>query len=182
MASISATGYAQQQGLDEIIVTAERRETALQETPISIAAFNAETMELKGVEDIQDIADLTPNLDIKGSRGNGEIPAYTIHGLTGGGTTGERSVGMYIDGVYVPRSTGSYMSVLDIERVEVLRGPQGTLFGRNSTGGAIRVFTQQPGPDLEGSLRLTAGDYGRADVSAMVKSSAIRVVSAQAVR
>ncbi len=168
MASISANGYAQQ-GLDEIVVTAERRETSLQETPISVAAFNAETMELKGVENLQDIADLTPNLDIKGSRGSGDTnPTYMIRGLTGGGTTGERSVGMYLDGVYVPRSTGPYMSVLDIERVEVLRGPQGTLFGRNSTGGAIRVFTKRPGPDPEGSIRLTAGDFDRADVSAMV--------------
>ncbi len=157
VASVSGTGYAQQ-GLEEILVTAERRETALQETPISIAAFNAETMELKGVENLQDIADLTPNLDIKGSRGSGDTsPTYMIRGLTGGGATGERSVGMYIDGVYVPRSTGPYMSVLDIERIEVLRGPQGTLFGRNSTGGAIRVFTKQPGPDLEGISKAHGG-------------------------
>ena len=75
---------------------------------------------------------------------------------------------MYIDGIYMPRTTGPYMSVLDIERIEVLRGPQGTLFGRNSTGGAIRVFTQQPGPEREGYVKLTAGDFGRADLSAMI--------------
>ena len=168
VASASANGYAQQ-GLEEILVTAERRETSLQETPISIAAFTAETMELKGLENLQDVATFTPNLDIKGSRGTGDAsPTFMIRGLTGGGTTGERSAALYLDGVYVPRSTGPYMSVLDIERIEVLRGPQGTLFGRNSTGGAIRVFTQTPGPNAEGSIRLTAGDYDRADVSAMV--------------
>jgi len=167
-AGLPATGFSQ--GLDEIIVTAERRETSLQETPISIAAFSAETMELKGIETLEDVAIYTPNLDIKGSRGNGNIsPTYQIRGLSGGGGAGgERATAMYIDGIFMPRTTGPYMSVLDIDRIEVLRGPQGTLFGRNSTGGAIRVFTTQPGPDREGSIKLTAGDYGRADLSGMV--------------
>ncbi len=142
-----AVGFAQ--ALEEIVVTAERRETSLQQTPISIAAFTAETMELKGLETIEDVATFTPNLDIKGSRGTGNIaPTYQIRGLAGGGGAGgERSTAMYIDGVFMPRTTGPYMNVLDIDRIEVLRGPQGTLFGRNSTGGAIRVFTKQPGPE-----------------------------------
>ena len=114
--------------LEEIIVTAERRETSLQDTPISVAAFTAETMELKGVETLEDVANLTPNFDIKGSRGTGNVnPAYQIRGLSGGGATGERSAAMYIDGIYMPRTTGPFMNVLDIERIEVLRGPQGTL-------------------------------------------------------
>ncbi|HZL96959.1 MAG TPA: TonB-dependent receptor, partial [Vicinamibacterales bacterium] len=115
------------------------------------------------------MANITPNLDIKGSRGTGNLnPTYQIRGISGGGTTGERSTAMYIDGIFMPRTTGTYMSVLDIERIEVLRGPQGTLFGRNSTGGAIRVFTKQPGPEREGYVRLTAGDFDRADLSAMI--------------
>jgi iron complex outermembrane receptor protein len=167
LAGVAATSGAQ--NLEEIVVTAERRETSLQETPISIAAFTAETMELKGLETLEDVATFTPNLDIKGSRGTGNAsPTYQVRGLSGGGGTGERSVAMYIDGVFMPRTTGPYMNVLDIERIEVLRGPQGTLFGRNSTGGAIRVFTKQPGPEREGSIKLTAGDYGRADVSGMI--------------
>jgi iron complex outermembrane receptor protein len=159
-----------QESLDEIIVTAERRETSLQETPISVATFSAETMELKGLETLEDVANFTPNLDIKGSRGNGNIsPTYQIRGLSGGGgATGERATAMYIDGIFMPRTTGPYMNVLDIERIEVLRGPQGTLFGRNSTGGAIRVFTKQPGPEQEAYIRLTGGDFSRADVSGMV--------------
>ena len=162
--------FAQQSsGLEEIIVTAERREASLQDTPISVAAFTAESMEMRGVETLEDVATFTPNLDIKGSRGSGNVsPTYQIRGLSGGGGLGERSVAMYIDGVFMPRTTGPYMSVLDIERIEVLRGPQGTLFGRNSTGGAIRVFTRRPGPEREGYIKLTAGDYGRADLSAML--------------
>jgi iron complex outermembrane recepter protein len=169
-AAVGTIAAAQAQQLEEIVVTAERRETSLQDTPISVATFSAETMELKGLETLEDIANFTPNLDIKGSRGNGNIsPTYQIRGLSGGGgATGERATAMYIDGIFMPRTTGPYMNVLDVERIEVLRGPQGTLFGRNSTGGAIRVFTKQPGPDQEAYVRLTGGDYGRVDVSGMV--------------
>jgi iron complex outermembrane receptor protein len=158
------------QTLEEIVVTAERRETSLQRTPISIVAFTAESMEFKGIETLEDVASFTPNLDIKGSRGTGNVsPTYQIRGLSGGGgATGERAVGMYIDGVYMPRTTGPFMNVLDVERIEVLRGPQGTLFGRNSTGGAIRVFTKQPTAEREGYLELGAGNYGRADLNAMI--------------
>ncbi len=169
-ALLGGANAAQAQLLDEIIVTAERRETSLQETPISIAAFSAETMELKGLETLEDVAAFTPNLDIKGGRTGGNIsPTYQIRGLTGGGGAGgERSTAMYIDGIFMPRTTGPFLAVLDIERIEVLRGPQGTLFGRNSTGGAIRVFTQQPGPELDGDVKITAGNFGRADVSGMI--------------
>jgi iron complex outermembrane recepter protein len=166
----AASNSTSAQNLDEIIVTAERRETALQRTPISIAAFDTEAMELKGIETLDDIATFTPNLDIKGSRGFGNAsPTYQIRGLSGGGgATAERSVALYVDGIFMPRTTGPFMNVLDIERVEVLRGPQGTLFGRNSTGGAIRVFTQQPDRERDGYLRMSAGDFDRADVNAMV--------------
>jgi iron complex outermembrane receptor protein len=164
-----AAASAKAQQLEEIIVTAERRETSLQETPISVAAFTADTMEIKGLETLEDVASVTPNLDIKGSRGSGNVsPTYQIRGLSGGGALGERSSAMYIDGIFMPRTTGPYMNVMDIERIEVMRGPQGTLFGRNSTGGAIRVFSKQPGPEFESYIRLTAGDYDRQDVSGMV--------------
>lgn len=161
---------ASAQGLDEIIVTAERRETSLQDTPISVMAFTTEAMEFKGIRDMFELADSVPNLDIKGSRGTGNTsPNYQIRGIGGGGgATGERGVGFYIDNVFMPRTTGPVMRVLDVERVEVLRGPQGTLFGRNSTGGAIRVFSKQPGPERDGYLRLTGGNFDHRDVSAMI--------------
>ena len=88
-AALVAASAAKAQQLEEIIVTAERRETSLQETPISVAAFTAETMEIKGLETLEDVATVTPNLDIKGSRGSGNVaPTYQIRGLTGGGALG----------------------------------------------------------------------------------------------
>ena len=136
----------------------------------SIAVVTADTMELKGLETLKDVATVMPNVDIKATRGRGDtIPTYQIRGLsqTGGGV-GERAAALYIDGIYIPHSMGHYMNVLDVDRIEVLRGPQGTLFGRNSIGGAIRVFTNQPGPERHGYVRLATGDFDRQDASAMV--------------
>jgi iron complex outermembrane recepter protein len=159
-----------QGGLEEIVVTAERRETNLQDTPLSVVAMTEETVAAKGIEDLQDLAVFTPNLSISASRGNGNnVPNFVIRGISGGGgATGERGVGLYIDGVYVPRTSGSVLRVLDIERVEVLRGPQGTLFGRNSTGGAIRIFSRQPENQFEGYVRGTVGNFDRHDVIGML--------------
>src|SRR6478735_7815823 len=101
--------------LDQIVVTAERRETNLQDTPLSVVAMTEEMVAAKGIEDLQDLAVFTPNLSISASRGNGNnTPNFTIRGISGGGgATGERGVGLYIDGVYVPRTSGSVLRVLD---------------------------------------------------------------------
>jgi iron complex outermembrane receptor protein len=165
-----AAAPAWSQALEEIVVTAERRETALQDTPISIVAMSTETLDRKGIEDIADVALFTPNLAINGSRGYGNNqPTFSIRGISGGGgTTSERGVALYIDGIYVPRTNGSVFKVFDIERIEVLRGPQGTLFGRNSTGGAIRLVTKQPAPEFESYLRATVGNFDRREISGMV--------------
>ena len=159
-------GESSDDRLETIVVTAERRATNLQDTPLSVVAMTEETVAAKGIEDLQDLAVFTPNLSITASRGNGNnTPNFTIRGISGGGgATGERGVGLYIDGVYVPRTSGSVLRVLDIERVEVLRGPQGTLFGRNSTGGAIRIFSKQPEDEFEGYVRGTVGNFDRHDV------------------
>jgi iron complex outermembrane receptor protein len=155
-AGLGIATAAKAQQLEEIIVTAERRELNLQDTPISVMNFGGEELELRGVEDMFDLATVAPNLDIKGARGVGNTgPTFQIRGISGGGgATGERSVGFYVDNVFMPRATGPVMRVLDVERIEVLRGPQGTLFGRNSTGGAIRVFSR------DGARRLPAA-HGR---------------------
>lgn len=173
--ALAAPAYAQQADSggdgprfgEPIIVTAERRATNLQETPLSIVAVTEEAIAAKGIEDLSDLGRFTPNLNITPSRGNGGAsPNFSIRGISGGGgATSERGVGLYIDGVYVPRTSGSVLRVLDIDRIEVLRGPQGTLFGRNSTGGAIRIFTQQPELGrTSGYVRVTAGNIGRRDI------------------
>ena len=153
-----------------IIVTAERRATNLQDTPLSVLAITDELVEAKGIEDLEDLSKFTPNLSITPSRGGGNNTAYfVIRGIGGGGgTTGERGVGLYVDGIYMPRTSGAVLRVLDIDRVEVLRGPQGTLFGRNSTGGAIRIFSKQPTDEFEGYVRGTLGSMDRTDVTALV--------------
>jgi iron complex outermembrane recepter protein len=168
-----------------IVVTAERRATNLQETPLSVLAFNNEMVEARGVEDLQDLARFSPNLSITPSRGAGNNSAsFVMRGIAGGGgATGERGVGLYIDGIYMPRTSGAILQVLDIDRIEVLRGPQGTLFGRNSTGGAIRIFSQQPTNDFEGYAKLTMANNGRFDLAGMINvplsdSLAVRVQGA----
>lgn len=168
-----------------IVVTAERRATNLQETPLSVLAFNNEMVEARGVEDLQDLARFSPNLSITPSRGAGNNSAsFVMRGIAGGGgATGERGVGLYIDGIYMPRTSGAILQVLDIDRIEVLRGPQGTLFGRNSTGGAIRIFSQQPTSDFEGYAKLTMANNGRFDLAGMINvplsdSLAVRVQGA----
>jgi iron complex outermembrane receptor protein len=172
LAGIAAAvpGIALSQALEEVVVTAERREMALQDTPISIIALSSETIERKGIEDISDIALFTPNLAINGARGLGNNqPTFSIRGVSGGGgATSERGVALYIDNIFVPRTNGSVFKVFDVERIEVLRGPQGTLFGRNSTGGAIRLFTKQPSKEFESYLRGTLGNFDRQEISGMV--------------
>jgi len=169
-AQLAMVHSAQAQQLEEVIVTAERREMMLQDTPFSLMAFSGEKLEERGIRDMFELSTISPNLDIKGSRGTGNTaPIFQIRGIGGGaGATGERSVGFYVDNVFMPRTTGPVMRVLDVERIEVLRGPQGTLFGRNSTGGAIRVFTKQPGQEREGYVRVTGGNFDRRDIMGMV--------------
>jgi iron complex outermembrane receptor protein len=157
-------------GIADIVVTAERRAENLQDTPLSIIAVSQDTIEAKGIEDLQDLSHFTPNLSISPTRGTGNAAAnFVIRGISGGGgATGERGVGLYVDGIYMPRTSGAVLRVLDIDRIEVLRGPQGTLFGRNSTGGAIRIFSKQPVDDFEGSIEGTVGNFDHHDVIGLI--------------
>ncbi len=145
---------------EEMTVTAQRVEQELQDVPISIIAVSAEDLEQRAINDVQELADAAPGVVVSGqSSSTGEL-ALTIRGI-GSNTFGlgtESTVGYYVDGVYISRPQGFLNQFLDLERVEVLRGPQGTLWGRNSTGGAINVVTKAPSNQFEGRLFAELGE------------------------
>jgi len=162
MAAGAFDARAEPVALEEVIVTAERTEKSLQDTPISVVALNSQALERLGVSNVADIASSIPNMKMM-SFG---ISATTIRTyIRGVGNVDSQivldsPVGMYLDGVYMARSVGLVADTADIERVEVLRGPQGTLFGRNTTGGAVNIVTKRPSEDLEFSQLLSGGEYG----------------------
>lgn len=150
--------------LEEIIVTAERREASLQETDISITAFDERALKELGVTNFLDVGDLAPNVmmhEMPGKSGG----AIAIRGFKNAETisTFEPKVGLYLDGVIIAKGAGSVFEILDLERVEILRGPQGTLYGRNTAGGAVNFITKKPDYELGGNLSATFGNFGRRD-------------------
>ena len=157
--------------LEEVVVTARKREEGLQEAPISISAFNGDSLEYRGVTNIGQIADFTPNLTFQNNPSFGGSSNAASVFLRGVGQkeflpTTEPGVGIYIDGVYIARSVGAILDLIDVERIEVLRGPQGTLFGRNTIGGAISLTTKKPAEELGGNISVTGGTDSRLDVKA----------------
>ncbi|MEM9255919.1 MAG: TonB-dependent receptor [Pseudomonadota bacterium] len=147
--------------LEEIIVTAEKRAESIQDVPISIAAFSEDALERLGVYDLKHLAAKVPNLVINEFTGSPTTVRLFIRGIGQGDVqvTQDPSVALYMDGVYIGSSVGTAFETADIARIEVLRGPQGTLYGRNATGGAINLITYQADPS-EFSVRqlLTAGN------------------------
>ena len=130
---------ASAQALEEVLVTAERRESSLQDTPISITALTSDGIEKRGITSTDDMFASMPSMggySAPGSRGATSLSIRGISGGVGSNISLDPAVGMYVDGVYVGKMLGAAMDVAQIERIEVLRGPQGTLYGRNSTAGA----------------------------------------------
>src|SRR5690606_29219781 len=123
-------------GLEEIIVTARKRSEDLQTTPVSVTAFTETALQQRGIEKVTDLGQHVANLSIISGQGGGSTQTQiSIRGVGQSDfiLTADQSVGLYLDGVYIPRSLGAALDLIDIERIEVLRGPQGTLFGRNTT-------------------------------------------------
>ncbi len=163
------SGQAEQGGLEDIVVTAQKRKENLQVTPIAVTAFSARALANKNVEDIAGIAEFTPNLQFDSTAPLSGASSAAIVFIRGVGKSGyqvtdDPGVGTYVDGVYVSSSVGGVLDVLDVERIEVLRGPQGTLFGRNTIGGAINITTKRPSKEMEGSLDATYGNYDRMEI------------------
>ena len=147
--------------LEEVVVTAQKKEENLQDTPIAITAITASTIDDLDIANVVDLAGMSPNVHIINTPSNNTAATIAIRGgsTTNPAITWEPTVGMYLDGVYLGKGQGSIFDVVDLERVEILRGPQGTLYGRNTLGGAINLISKKPsGEGL--STKVTLGNYG----------------------
>lgn len=156
------TGESREFSIADIVVTAQKRGENLQQMPVAISAFTGDQLELQGISETKDLSAIAPNLAVLGGTTNATATVVTIRGIP---TAADESmaydspIGIYIDGVYLARSAASSFEVADIERVEVLRGPQGTLFGRNTTGGAVNFVTRAPAEEFDLSLRAGFGNF-----------------------
>jgi iron complex outermembrane receptor protein len=174
MALVCGTATAAETGeqeflLEEIVVTAEFREKAIQDTPISISAVNEEMMEVRNQVSLDQITMQVPGVQLRSNNaGMGSSLVAFIRGIgqTDFNPSVEPGVAIYVDDVYYSTITGNILDLLDLDRVEILRGPQGTLAGRNALGGAIKLFTRKADGQDDGSVSLTYGDFNRLDVKA----------------
>lgn len=168
--------------IEEVVVTAQKRSETAQEIPIAINAYGSDALELKGANDISGLAATVPALTFAPYPSSSGALILFMRGQGAndvGQITKEGAIGMYIDGVYMARPQSSTMDLADIERIEVLRGPQGTLYGRNTTGGAINIHTRKPSGEFGFKQQLTVGNQGRLRSLTMVDLPAVGDVSAK---
>ncbi len=154
-----------QDALEEVVVTARKREESLQETPVAVSAFTGDNLEALGLTNISDLTRAVPNVDMysgNGTTGNGNVFIRGI-GARNTGVNFDSGVGIYVDGVYVSRADGAVLDNVDVQSVQVLRGPQGTLFGKNTTGGAILYTTNKPDEEYGGHAQVRVGNYDQID-------------------
>lgn len=173
MAADAADAQDNGMELQEIIITARKREENIQKTPVAVTAFTEESMKFRNVETVDQVSQFTPNLQFDGSAalsGGGFNATMFIRGVGQNdfATFSDAGVGLYIDGIYMGRTIGGIMDAVDMSRVEVLRGPQGTLFGRNTIGGAVNIITQQPTDDTQFRAEATTGEFNRLDLKGMM--------------
>ena len=151
----------------DIIVTARRRAESLQDVPIAVTAYSGEALERQGALDITDLSDTTPNVTLEASRGTNSTLTAFIRGVGQQDPVAgfEAGVGIYLDDVYLNRPQAALLDIYDVERIEVLRGPQGTLYGRNTIGGAIKYVTRRLDPnETDIRVRANLGTYDQADL------------------
>jgi iron complex outermembrane receptor protein len=153
----SSTGI----GLEEVVVTAQRRAERLQDVPIAISALSSEDLAKQGVTDLSSLRGTVPGLSIGGFAGVNASNLVSIRGVSGQPLPigAGQATAIYLDGVYLSRPDAAFFGLDDVERIEVLRGPQGTLYGRNATAGAINIITREPGSDMQGGFDLSYGDF-----------------------
>jgi len=173
-AVLAAEGAREQPaGLEEIVVTARKREENVQDTPVSMVAVSSEALAERSMSSFKDLTSIAPNFELNGGIANGGGSAAQLF-IRGVGQDdyafpNDPGVGLYIDGVYIARSAGSDFNLIDLDRVEVLRGPQGTLYGRNTIGGAVKIITKKPDGTFGGAASVTVGSYNRIDLDGMLQ-------------
>jgi len=166
-----AADPVQPAGVEDIVVTARKTEENLQTTPVAVTALSTEMIKQAQVGDAAGLQRTAPSLSIAtGAPGGSGFVYISIRGMPAlnPGVANDPSVATYVDGVYVPRPSQGSADLIDLQRVEVLRGPQGTLFGRNTTGGALNIVTADPTGNFEGQLRVQGGNYDYRNVDAVL--------------
>ncbi len=148
-------------GLEDIVVTARRTSESLQRTPLAVSAFSGETLERTGATQVTDLQGSVPNLNLVQGRGSSNATNIYIRGIGQPDAlqTFDPAVGIYVDGVYMSRIQGALFNLFDVERVEVLRGPQGTLYGKNTIGGAIKYRSRPIAEARAGQISITGGSH-----------------------
>ncbi len=167
LTTVAASAGAQAT-VDEIVVYARKRAELIEDTPVSVTAFDADRLQATGVTRIEQIQTMVPNTTmLRGS--NGLTASFNIRGVGNFPSIHfDQGVGVYVDGVYLSRNTGTILDLVDVQSIEVLRGPQGTLFGKNTLGGAVNVTTVKPKNEFEASLFVRAGSYDQVDTKAIL--------------
>ena len=147
--------------LEEIVVTSQKRRQNLQTVPISVTVLSNKTLKANRVTSVTDLNGLAPNVAVRTTAGGTAIPSFSIRGITSYGVVpgSDKETSIYLDGVYIGSPRASTFELPDIDRIEVLRGPQGTLFGRNSTTGAISIVTRDPTGTLGAHQDFSVGNY-----------------------
>ena len=164
-AAAEAAGVTDDSGDNEIIVTARRRDERLQDVPVSVTAISGDALEARGALDITDVSNITPNTTLETSRGTNSTLSAFIRGVGQQDPVPgfEAGVGIYLDDVYLARPQAALLDIYNVERIEVLRGPQGTLYGRNTIGGAVKYVTKMLPQDFSLKARATYGTYDQAE-------------------
>lgn len=165
---VAVADQAESGVLEEITVTAQKRTENVQNVPIAITAFSSEALAQKGITTIDQLSNLSPNVNLDAGApfsGSDTVLSAYIRGIGQDDFAFnlDPGVGVYVDGVFLARSVGANTTMLDVDRVEILKGPQGTLFGRNSIGGAISIVTRDPGKEFQVKGEVTAGSFNRLD-------------------
>ncbi len=165
--------YSQGMSLEEVVVTARKRTENLQDVPMAVSAFGSDQLRNAQVSNIVDIARMTPNVTLTETSGLGAgALAVFIRGI-GSDPGFDQGVGIYLDDVYLNRTSGSLLEVYDVDRIEVLKGPQGNLYGRNTIGGAIKYVSREPGDELEANAEVKVGEFDLRQIKANISGPLI---------